>query len=181
MSRIGKAPISVPTGVEIQLQPGLAKVKGPKGKVDQVMPREVTIEQQDGVLVVTRPSDNRRHRAMHGLARSLLANAVHGCSQGFERTLQIVGVGYRAQLQGRKLVLQIGFCHPVNMEIPQGVELELPSQTRIVIRGSDKQQVGQFAAEVRRVRPPEPYKGKGIRYEMEQVKIKPGKKFAGGE
>ncbi len=181
MSRIGKAPIPIPAGVEVAMQPGLAKVKGPKGKLDQVLPREISVEQKDGVLHLTRDKDGKRHRAMHGLARSLLANAVHGCSSGFEKVLMIVGVGYRAQLQGRTLNLQIGFCHPVQMEIPQGIELEVPSQTRIEIRGADKQQVGQFAAEVRRVRPPEPYKGKGIRYEMEKVKLKAGKKFAGGE
>lgn len=183
MSRIGKAPIPLPKGVEVNLTPGLVKVKGPKGHVEQVVPHEIKIECDASEVKVTDPKDGRqkRLRAMHGLTRALVANAVHGCSIGFEKTLEIIGVGYRAQMQGRALKLQIGFCHPVEMPLPQGIEIELPSQTKIIIRGADKQVVGQFAAKVRGVRPPEPYKGKGIRYEGEEVKLKAGKKFAGGD
>lgn len=181
MSRIGQQPIPIPAGIEVKLQPGLARVKGPKGQVEHAIPPEISVEQAGKELLVKRSGDEKHHKALHGLVRALLANAVKGCQVGYSRGLEIVGVGYRAQLQGRTLSLQVGFAHPVLKEIPQGVEVELPSPTKIAIRGASKQAVGQFAAELRRVRPPEPYKGKGIRYDGEYVKIKPGKKFAGGE
>lgn len=181
MSRVGKQPIALPKGVEVKLEPGLAKVKGPKGHVEQVLPHEVDIAVDGDTITLTgRDDNNKRAKAMHGLARALLANAVHGCAEGFEKVLEIQGVGYRASQQGRALKLQIGFCHDVIIDVPAGLELELPNQTRIIIRGADKQAVGQFAAKVRAVRPPEPYKGKGIRYAGEEVKLKAGKKFAGG-
>ncbi len=180
MSRVGKQPIAVPPNIEIKLEPGKARVKGPKGFVEHVLPPEVTVAFAGGKLTVGRAGEQGRDRAMHGLVRALLANAVKGCGQGFEKRLDIVGVGYRVQQQGRSLSMQIGFCHPVVMPIPQGIDVEVPSNTKIIVKGADRQKVGQFAASLRKVRPPEPYKGKGIRYEGEHIKLKAGKKFAGG-
>ena len=185
MSRIGKKPISIVSGVKVNsssVEGGTRiAVEGPKGKLDFDFRDEVSISVEDDQVVVTRSDDEAFSRAYHGTARSLLANMVQGVSEGFTRKLEIIGVGYNAQVQGKKLVLQIGFCHPVEMEIPQGLELEAPSPTSITITGVDKQLVGEFAAVVRRIRPPEPYKGKGIRYENEQVKLKAGKAFTSGD
>ena len=185
MSRIGKKPIPIVSGVKVNsssVEGGTrVAVEGPKGKLDFDFRDEVSIAVEDDQVVGTRSDDEAFSRSYHGTARSLLANMVQGVSEGFTRKLEIIGVGYNAQVQGKKLVLQIGFCHPVEMAIPQGLELDAPSPTNITITGVDKQLVGEFAAVVRRVRPPEPYKGKGIRYENEQVKLKAGKAFTSGE
>ena len=183
MSRIGKQPVSVPGGVKAFLRGQTLKVEGPVGKVEQEFHSDMVIEIADseGRILVKRPSDGKKHKALHGLTRTLINNMVEGVTKGFEKKLEINGVGYNAKLQGRELVLAIGFCHPVMMKIPQGVELEIPQATSIVIKGCDKQQVGQFAANIRRVRPPEPYKGKGIRYSDEVIRRKAGKKFGSGE
>jgi len=182
MSRIGKQPIKVPAGVTVEVSGRRVAVKGSKGSLEMNVHPEMTVEidAETGAILVKRPSDVDRHRALHGLTRTLVANMVEGVTKGFEKRLEIVGVGYNAKVQGRKLVLQIGFSHPVEMDPPEGVEVAAPAPTRIVITGADKQAVGQFAAEVRRVRPPEPYKGKGIRYEGEFVRRKAGKAFAAG-
>jgi large subunit ribosomal protein L6 len=176
MSRIGKQPISLPDGVEVTIEPELVRVKGPKGELQERVSRAIDVREEDGQVVVTRPSDRGEHRALHGLTRSLIANMVEGVTNGFEKRLEIQGVGYRAQLQGRKLVLSLGYSHPVEMEAPEGVDFELPAPTRIVVRGISKQAVGEVAAGVRKQRPPEPYKGKGIRYEGEYVARKVGKR-----
>ena len=176
MSRIGKQPIGVPDGVEISIEPELVSVKGPKGELSERKNREIGVKQEDGQILVERPTDRGEHRALHGLTRSLIANMVEGVTNGFEKRLEIQGVGYRAQLQGRKLVLALGYSHPVELEAPEGIEFEVPIPTRIVVRGIDKQLVGEIAARVRRTRPPEPYKGKGIRYEGEYVARKVGKR-----
>ena len=175
MSRIGKAPVEVPTSVNVEISEGSVKVTGPKGELTVPIGRGVKIRQEDGSLVLTRASDAPEHKAMHGLTRSLVHNAVTGVTEGFTKTLQIAGVGYRAQLQGRDVNLQVGYSHPVALSPREGVELEVPNPTTIIVRGIDKQRVGQMAAEIRRVRPPEPYKGKGIRYSDEQVRRKVGK------
>jgi large subunit ribosomal protein L6 len=176
VSRIGKQPISVPDGVEIAIEPELVKVKGPKGELHERVAREIEVAQEDGELVVRRPSDRGSHRALHGLTRSLIANMVQGVTEGFEKRLELQGVGYRAQLQGRKLVLSVGFSHPVEIEAPEGIDFELPAPTQIVVRGISKQAVGEVAASIRKRRPPEPYKGKGIRYQGEYVARKVGKR-----
>jgi large subunit ribosomal protein L6 len=176
MSRIGKQPISLPDGVEVKIEPELVRVKGPKGELQERVSRAIDVREEDGQVVVTRPSDRGEHRALHGLTRSLIANMVEGVTNGFEKRLEIQGVGYRAQLQGRKLVLSLGYSHPVEMEAPEGVDFEVPAPTRIVVRGISKQAVGEVAAGVRKQRPPEPYKGKGIRYEGEYVARKVGKR-----
>jgi large subunit ribosomal protein L6 len=175
MSRIGKAPVEVPTSVNVEISNQSIKVTGPKGELTVPIGRGVEVRQEDGSLVLTRASDVPEHKAMHGLTRSLVQNAVTGVTEGFTKTLQIAGVGYRAQLQGRDVNLQVGFSHPVALSPREGVELEVPNPTTIIVRGIDKQRVGQTAAEIRRVRPPEPYKGKGIRYSDEQVRRKVGK------
>ena len=176
MSRVGKEPIPIPSGVEVSLEGRRVVVKGPIGTLEHTAPEAITITREDDQLVVTRPDDERENRALHGLTRSLVHNMVVGVSQGFSRELEIVGVGYRAQAQGpSKLELQVGFSHPVRFEAPEGVTFEVPQPTRIVVRGADKQQVGQVAADVRKSRPPEPYKGKGIRYADERVQRKAGK------
>ena len=175
MSRIGKAPVEVPTSVNVEISEGSVKVTGPKGELTVPIGRGVKIRQEDGSLVLTRASDAPEHKAMHGLTRSLVQNAVTGVTEGFTKTLQIAGVGYRAQLQGRDVNPQVGYSHPVALSPREGVELEVPNPTTIIVRGIDKQRVGQMAAEIRRVRPPEPYKGKGIRYSDEQVRRKVGK------
>jgi large subunit ribosomal protein L6 len=176
MSRIGRRPIEVPGGVDIDVRPGRVTVKGPLGELSQAVPVRMTIERRDGELVVTRPTDRGEDRALHGLTRTLVANMVEGVTKGFERRLELQGVGYRAALRGDVLELAVGFSHPVVKEPPEGITFEVPVPTQIVVRGTDKQRVGQVAAEIRRVRPPEPYKGKGIRYQGEYVQRKVGKR-----
>jgi large subunit ribosomal protein L6 len=176
MSRIGKKPISVPDGVTVELAPGRVAVKGPKGELRQTVSSEMKVEQDDGTLTVERPTDRGDHRALHGLTRSLIANMVEGVTDGFEKRLEIQGVGYRATLRGKNLELALGFSHPISVEAPEGIEFEVPQPTEIVIRGIDKQLVGQVAADIRKRRPPEPYKGKGIRYRGEHVTRKVGKR-----
>jgi large subunit ribosomal protein L6 len=176
MSRIGKQPIAVPDGVEVSIEPELVSVKGPKGELSERKSREIEVRQENGEVVVTRPTDRGEHRALHGLTRSLIANMVEGVTNGFEKRLEIQGVGYRAQLQGNKLVLALGYSHPVEMDAPSGIDFEVPQPTRVVVRGISKQAVGEVAANIRKQRPPEPYKGKGIRYEGEYVMRKVGKR-----
>ncbi|MBA2442673.1 MAG: 50S ribosomal protein L6 [Rubrobacter sp.] len=175
MSRIGVAPVQVPSGVEVSISEGQVHVKGPKGELSVPVGSGASVKQEDGILSVERDSDSPDHRSMHGLTRSLLQNAVTGVTDGFTKTLQISGVGYRAQLQGQNLNLQVGFSHPVLVEPREGISFEVPAPTTVLVRGFDKQRVGQTAAEIRGVRPPEPYKGKGIRYEDEQIRRKVGK------
>lgn len=175
MSRIGRAPVAVPGGVNVEVGGREIRVTGPKGELTVPVGRGVTVEQEDGNLVVQRRSDAPPDRAMHGLTRSLLQNAVTGVTEGFSKTLNIAGVGYRAALQGRDINLQVGYSHPVSVTPREGIEFEVPNATTIVVRGIDKQRVGQMAAEIRKVRPPEPYKGKGIRYSDEQIRRKVGK------
>src|SRR6187431_177346 len=176
MSRIGKQPITIPDGVNVAVDPGRVTVNGPLGELTQQVPARITIEKQDGQLVVTRPTERGDDRALHGLTRSLVANMVEGVTNGFEKRLEIQGVGYRASLRGTSLELNVGFSHPVVMNPPDGIEFEVPSNTEVIVKGIDKQKVGQTAAEVRKVRPPEPYKGKGIRYQGEYVARKVGKR-----
>jgi large subunit ribosomal protein L6 len=176
MSRIGRKPIEIPTSVNIGLSPGRVQVNGPLGELSQQVPPRMKIEQRDGEIVVTRPTERGDDRALHGLTRSLIANMVEGVTKGFEKRLEIQGVGYRAALRGESLELNVGYSHPVVVQPPAGIAFEVPVPTQIVVKGVDKQQVGQIAAEIRRVRPPEPYKGKGIRYEGEYVRRKVGKR-----
>jgi large subunit ribosomal protein L6 len=175
MSRIGRAPIEVPDRVEVNISGGTVKVKGPRGELTVPIGRGVEVKQEDASIVVERASDAPQHRAMHGLTRSLIQNAVTGVTDGFTKTLQIQGVGYRGALQGRDINLQVGYSHPVTISPREGIEFEMPNPATIVVRGIDKQRVGQMAAEIRKVRPPEPYKGKGIRYSDEQIRRKVGK------
>jgi large subunit ribosomal protein L6 len=175
MSRIGRQPIAVPKGVQVTLEGNLIRVKGPKGELSRELHPAMRIDVADDVVTVTRPDDQREHRALHGLTRTLVANMVHGVSTGFEKTLELSGVGYRAAKSGQNLVLTVGYSHAVNMTPPPGVSVEVPAVTMIQVRGADKEQVGEFAAKVRGVRPPEPYKGKGIRYQGERVRRKVGK------
>ncbi len=175
MSRIGKMPIEIPRGVEVRIEGTKVTVKGPKGELSRDIDPDMRLELRDGQLLVSRPSDQPRHRAMHGLTRSLLANMVAGVSEGFSKTLEMQGVGYRAQMQGRDLVLAVGYSHTVQVSPPPGIEFEVDGTSRIVVKGINKEQVGQVAADVRKVRPPEPYKGKGIRYLGEYVRRKAGK------
>jgi large subunit ribosomal protein L6 len=176
MSRVGKEPIPIPSGVDVTLEGRRVVVKGPKGTLEHVAPPTITVARDGDTLVVTRPDDERENRALHGLTRSLVHNMVVGVSDGYSRELEIVGVGYRAQVQGpSKLELQVGFSHSVPFEAPEGVTFDVPQPTRIVVRGADKQLVGQVAADLRKCRPPEPYKGKGIRYVDEHVQRKAGK------
>ena len=176
MSRIGKQPIAVPSGVELKIEPELVRVKGPKGELQERVSREMEIAQEDDQLIVKRPTDRRDHRALHGLTRSLIANMVEGVTNGFQKRLEIQGVGYRAALKGKNIELAVGYSHSVTIEAPDGIEFEVPQPTRITVRGSSKQAVGEIAARIRKVRPPEPYKGKGIRYEGEYVQRKVGKR-----
>jgi large subunit ribosomal protein L6 len=176
MSRIGKQPIPVPTGVTVTIEPELVTVRGPKGELSERIHRDIEVEQNDGELVVRRPTDRGEHRALHGLTRTLVANMVQGVTDGFEKRLEIQGVGYRAQLRGRDLELALGYSHPVSIKAPDGIEFEVPQPTRIVVRGASKQMVGEAAALIRKQRKPEPYKGKGIRYEGEYVARKVGKR-----
>jgi large subunit ribosomal protein L6 len=176
MSRIGRKPIPVPEAVTVEVGPGRVSVKGPKGELAQSLSPDMTVEKDDGVIIVKRPTDRGEHRALHGLTRSLIANMVEGVTDGFEKRLEIQGVGYRAQLKGKKLELALGYSHPVAVEPPEGIEFEVPQPTEIIVRGIDKQLVGQVAADIRKRRPPEPYKGKGIRYRDEHVMRKVGKR-----
>jgi large subunit ribosomal protein L6 len=176
MSRIGRKPIPVPAGVNVAIEPERVVVNGPKGELSERIHRDITVERVGEDLVVTRPTDRGEHRALHGLTRSLVANMVEGVTHGFEKRLEIQGVGYRAQLKGKNLELALGYSHPVPIEAPQGIDFEVPQPTRIVVRGIDKQLVGEVAANIRKQRKPEPYKGKGIRYEGEYVARKVGKR-----
>jgi large subunit ribosomal protein L6 len=176
MSRIGKQPIEVPSGVSVAISPGRVQVNGPLGELSQSVPRRMKIEQQDGTLVVTRPTERGDDRALHGLTRSLVANMVEGVTNGFQKRLELQGVGYRATLRGTDLELNVGLSHPVVVKPPRGISFEVPDATTILVKGIDKQQVGEIAAQVRKTRPPEPYKGKGIRYENEYVRRKVGKR-----
>jgi large subunit ribosomal protein L6 len=176
MSRIGRKPVAVPEAVTVDIAPGNIAVKGPKGELTQFYSQDMAVTQEDGTIVVTRPTDRGEHRALHGLTRSLIANMVEGVTDGFEKRLEIQGVGYRAALKGKNLELALGFSHPVSIAAPEGIEFEVPQPTEIVVRGIDKQLVGQVAADIRKRRKPEPYKGKGIRYRDEQVLRKVGKR-----
>jgi len=176
MSRIGRAPIPVPAGVEVTIAPELVSVSGPRGALQERIPRDITVAREDDQLLVTRPTDRGEHRALHGLVRTLVANMVVGVTDGYEKRLEIQGVGYRAQMRGSDLELALGYSHPVNVTAPEGIEFEVPAPTRVVVRGNSKQQVGEMAAFIRKQRPPEPYKGKGIRYEGEVVARKVGKR-----
>lgn len=176
MSRIGRKPIPVPESVTVELAPGRVEVKGPKGELSQTLAAEMKVDREDGTVVVSRPTDRGEHRALHGLTRSLIANMIEGVTEGFEKRLEIQGVGYRAQLKGKSLELALGYSHPVSVEPPDGIEFEAPQPTEVIVRGIDKQLVGQVAADIRKRRPPEPYKGKGIRYSDEHVVRKVGKR-----
>jgi large subunit ribosomal protein L6 len=176
MSRIGRKPIPVPSGVAVDIRPGNVSVTGPKGALSERIDPDMTVAQEDGQLVVSRPSDRGRHRALHGLTRSLVANMVVGVTEGYERRLEIQGVGYRAALRGTELELQLGFSHPVVVRPPEGITFEVPAPNQVVVRGISKQAVGEVAAQIRKWRPPEPYKGKGIRYAGEHVVRKVGKR-----
>jgi large subunit ribosomal protein L6 len=176
MSRIGKQPIEIPAGVNVAISPGRVQVNGPLGELSQHVPARMQIDQEDGTLTVKRPTERGDDRALHGLTRSLLANMVEGVTNGFQKRLEIQGVGYRAALRGTDLELNVGFSHPVVVKPPQGITFEVPDTTTVLVKGIDKQQVGEIAAQVRKVRPPEPYKGKGIRYEGEYVRRKVGKR-----
>ena len=176
MSRIGRQPIELPAGVSVSVSPGRVMVNGPLGELSQQVPSRMQVEQQDGTIVVSRPTERGEDRALHGLTRSLIANMVEGVTNGFQKRLEIQGVGYRASLRGTDLELNVGYSHPVVLKAPAGITFEVPTPTEVIVKGIDKQQVGQLAAEVRKVRPPEPYKGKGIRYEGEYVRRKVGKR-----
>lgn len=178
MSRVGRKPISLPKDVEFKMEGNVVTIKGARGSLTQEIPADITIEQEDGQLILSRPSDNKQHRAFHGLSRALVANMVEGVTNGFEKKLELVGVGYRAQMQGSKLVINIGFSHPVEIDAPAGIEFEVPAATKITVRGIDKQLVGNTAAHIRAIRKPEPYKGKGIKYENETIRRKAGKSGA---
>ncbi|HMN98609.1 MAG TPA: 50S ribosomal protein L6 [Miltoncostaeaceae bacterium] len=176
MSRIGRAPIPIPDGVTVDITGQKVTVKGPRGELTHTVVEPIRIAEQDGQLVVTRPTDRGPHRALHGLSRSLVANLVTGVSAGFERRLEIQGVGYRAQMKGQALELAVGYSHPVTIDPPDGIQFEVPAPTQVVVKGIDKQLVGEIAAQVRGTRPPEPYKGKGVRYAGEVVRRKVGKR-----
>ena len=176
MSRIGRAPIPVPAGVEVKIdETNHITVKGPKGSMERKLAPQMTVELKDGVIHVSRPNDSKENRSLHGLTRTLVANMVHGVHDGFAKTLEVNGVGYRASKEGKKLVLNIGYSHPVEVEETEGITIEVPNANTVVIHGIDKQRVGQFAADIRAKRPPEPYKGKGIKYSDEVVRRKEGK------
>jgi large subunit ribosomal protein L6 len=176
MSRIGRQPIELPAGVNVAISPGRVQVNGPLGELSQQVPDRMTIEQKDGEILVTRPTERGEDRALHGLTRSLIANMVEGVTKGFEKNLEIQGVGYRAALRGSDLELNVGYSHPVVIKAPAGITFDVPAPTQIVVKGTDKQAVGQIAADIRKTRPPEPYKGKGIRYQGEYVRRKVGKR-----
>jgi large subunit ribosomal protein L6 len=176
VSRIGKQPIPIPDGVEVAIEQDTVRVRGPRGELEQAIPSEIAVEQANGELLVRRPSDSGDHRALHGLSRSLIANMIEGVTEGYEKRLEIQGVGYRASLKGKALDLSVGYSHSVPIQAPEGIEFEVPQPTEVVVRGNSKQLVGEVAARVRKVRPPEPYKGKGIRYQGEHVARKVGKR-----
>ena len=176
MSRIGRMPVQIPAGVEVKIAEGnVVTVKGPKGTLEKHLPQEMSITQEEGAIIVKRPNDLKKFKSLHGLTRSLINNMVIGVTDGFEKTLEINGVGYRAQKQGKKLVLSLGYSHPVEMEDPDGLEAVVDGQNKIIVRGIDKEKVGQYAAEIRFKRQPEPYKGKGIKYSDEVIRRKEGK------
>jgi large subunit ribosomal protein L6 len=175
MSRVGKKPIEIPAGVTVVIQGSSVTVKGPKGELSRQFSPKIKIEQQGAELLISRPNDEKESRALHGTTRAILSNMVTGVTKGFEKTLDLVGVGYRAQKQGNKLVLNVGYSHPVEIEPEKGIDIEVPVNTKIIVKGTDKERVGAIAANIRDVRPPEPYKGKGIRYEKEVVRRKEGK------
>ena len=181
MSRIGKKPISIPAGVEVKVENNVVTVKGPKGELSRAINKNMKISMDNGVLTVERPDDEKENRAMHGLSRTLINNMVEGVSKGFSKTLEIQGVGYRAAKQGQNINFTLGFSHPVVKEPPQGITFEVPAPNKIVVSGADKELVGAVAADIRTLRPPEPYKGKGIRYEGEYVRRKVGKTGAKGK
>jgi large subunit ribosomal protein L6 len=176
VSRIGKQPIPLPTGVEVSIEPEIVRVTGPRGSLEERKPRDIGVEKDDGQVVVTRPTDRGEHRALHGLTRSLIFNMVVGVTEGFQKRLEIQGVGYRALARGSDIELQVGYSHPVPIKAPAGIEFEVPVPTQIIVKGNSKQAVGEIAARIRKVRPPEPYKGKGIRYADEYVARKVGKR-----
>jgi len=175
MSRVGKLPVKIPAGVEVAIDGNAVTVKGPKGELKRSFHRDIRISREGDALIVSRPSDERNHRALHGLTRTLLANMVHGVTKGYERALQIEGTGYRAAKTGQKLTVTVGFSHPVEIDPPPGIQFDVPNPAVIVVRGSDKELVGETAAKIRAIREPEPYKGKGIRYQGERVRHKAGK------
>jgi large subunit ribosomal protein L6 len=175
MSRVGRLPVKLPAGVEVKIDEHLVEVKGPKGRLTREIHPEIQIAQEDNILYITRPSDEKQHRALHGLTRSLVQNMVDGVEKGFSKSLNLVGVGYRAALQGKKLVLNVGYSHQVEIEPDEGLEIEVPETNKIIVKGIDKEKVGALAAQIRNVRSPEPYKGKGIKYENEVVRRKAGK------
>lgn len=175
MSRIGQRPVEVPSGVEVTLEPGFVRVKGPKGNLERKIPKQMTVTRSDDQIVVTRPSDEGTHRSLHGLTRTLIANMVTGVTEGYEKTLEIHGVGYRAVAKGNGIELALGYSHPILYEAPEGITFEVPAPNRIVVRGADKEMVGQVAAEIRALRSPDPYKQKGVRYTGEYIRKKAGK------
>lgn len=175
MSRIGKQPIDIPQGVEIKIEGNLITVKGPNGQLSRELHNDMIVEMEESQIVVKRPSEEKFHKSLHGLTRTLVNNMVEGVTKGFEKSLELVGVGYRAQKQGTKLVLSVGYSHPVEIEPKPGIDIDVPTATKIIVRGADKEAVGALAANIRKVREPEPYKGKGIRYENEHVRRKVGK------
>jgi len=176
VSRIGRKPVTLPDGVTVDIKPGMVSVKGPKGELSQALSPDMKVTQSDGTLTVDRPTDRGEHRALHGLTRSLIANMVTGVTDGYEKRLEIQGVGYRARLQGKALELNVGYSHPISVSAPDGIDFEVPVPTQVVVKGIDKQLVGEIAARIRRTRPPEPYKGKGVRYAGEHVRRKVGKR-----
>ncbi len=181
MSRIGKMPIDIPAGVDVTIDGSTVTVKGPKGELTRTVHKNITVEKDGAVITVTRPNDENLNKSLHGLTRTLVANMVEGVSKGYTKELEVNGVGYRAQKQGDELVLTVGYSHPVTFKETDGISIEVPGPNKIIISGSDKQKVGQFAAEVREVRPPEPYKGKGIKYVDEYIRRKEGKAAKGGK
>ena len=181
MSRIGRKPIAIPAGVEVTVENSVVTVKGPKGTMTQAVNPDLTVAIENGEVLVTRPSDDKEHRSLHGLTRTLIANMVHGVSEGFTKELEVQGVGYRVAKQGKDLVMTLGFSHQVTMSDTDDITIEVPNPNKIIIHGADKQKVGQFAAEVREKRPPEPYKGKGIKYVDEVIRRKEGKAGKGGK
>ncbi len=175
MSRIGKLPIAVPAGVDVKIDNNHITVKGPKGVLTRTLHKDIHIELNDGKIIVTRPSDEKNHKSLHGLTRTLVANMVEGVTKGYQKGLELVGVGYRAAKQGNKLVLTVGYSHPVEIEPEAGLEIEVPAPNKIIVKGADKEKVGMLAANIRAVREPEPYKGKGIKYDNEVIRRKVGK------
>ena len=181
MSRIGLLPVQVPNNVKVTVQPGHVKVEGPKGQLERTLPAEIKVKQSDGTLVFERPSDDYRHRALHGLVRSLVANMVEGVDKGFTKHLELVGVGYRAAKQGEELVLNLGYSHPIRFKPPKGIAIDVQDPTKFSVTGISIEDVGQVAANIRGLRPPEPYKGKGVMYRGEKIRRKPGKAGKGAK